>query len=97
MLLAPVPSHHEQSIAYLLSCTACCHDVTDDPVSVEVCSTFMLNSFQHWRLTLDGASKGNPGPAGAGWVIWGRGVNGWMQVQSGGAFLESRTSMYAEA
>ena len=28
VLLASVPSHHEQSIAYLLSCTACCHNGT---------------------------------------------------------------------
>lgn len=48
-------------------------------------------------MAIGGASKGNPGPAAAGWVLWGRGDNGWTRVQSGGFFLGARTSMYAEA
>lgn len=46
-----------------------------------------------WRLYTDGASRGNPGPAGAGWVL--EDPSG-VPVQRGGAFLGRRTNNEAE-
>jgi ribonuclease HI len=40
-----------------------------------------------WRLYSDGASKGNPGPAGAGWVL----------VREGDAFLIKDSKFLGEA
>ncbi len=42
----------------------------------------------------DGAARGNPGPAGAGWVI--RGLNGSTLAQAGKLFLGRRTNNEAE-
>lgn len=44
-------------------------------------------------ILTDGAARGNPGPAGAGWVL--RGENGEI-LQEGGQFLGRRTNNEAE-
>lgn len=46
----------------------------------------------HWKLYIDGASRNNPGPAGAGIVIY----NEKELVREGGYYLGSKTNNQAE-
>ena len=60
-------------------------------------STYELLSYNCWRITFDGASKGNPGPAAAAWILWGLSKSGWIEVQHGGSYFENTTSVMAES
>ena len=60
-------------------------------------SIYELLSYNCWRITFDGASKGNPGPAAGAWILWGLSKSGWIEVQHGGSYLGNTTSVMAES
>ena len=65
------------------------------PHYVSPVSIYELLSYNCWRITFDGASKGNPGPAAGAWILWGLSKSGWIEVQHGGSYLENTTSVMA--
>ena len=66
------------------------------PKYVSPASIYELLSYKCWRITFDGASKCNPGPAAGAWILWGLDRCGWVEVQHGGSYLGNATSVIAE-